>query len=45
MRTPLHRNFSTLITIISLLTAAEAVTFLLAALLHLGIPLGFSEPR
>ncbi|HEY7126266.1 MAG TPA: hypothetical protein VH540_20145 [Ktedonobacterales bacterium] len=45
MSTPIHRSFSTLITLISLLMAAEAVTFLLAALLHLGIPLGFSEPR
>lgn len=40
-----NRNVPPIITMISLLTFAEAVTFLLAALLHLGIPLGFSEPR
>ncbi len=42
-----NRSFSTVVTVISVLMIAEAVTFLLAALLHLGIqnPLGFSEPR
>ncbi len=39
------RSWSPVVTVISVLMVAEAVTFLLAALLHLGIPLGFSEPR
>jgi hypothetical protein len=39
------RSFPAVVTVISMLMVAEAVTFLLAALLHLGIPLGFSEPR
>jgi len=39
------RSFTTVVTVISVLMVAEAVTFLLAALLHVGIPLGFSEPR
>jgi hypothetical protein len=34
-----------IVTLISVLMVGEALTFLLAALLHLGIPLGFSEPR
>jgi hypothetical protein len=38
-------SFTTVVTVISVLMVAEAVTFLLAALLHVGIPLGFSEPR
>ncbi len=45
MNAPINRSFPTVILVISILTVAEAVTFLLAALLHLGIPLGFSEPR
>jgi fluoride ion exporter CrcB/FEX len=32
-------------TIVTVLMVGEAVTFLLAALLHLGIPPGLSEPR
>jgi hypothetical protein len=39
------RSFTTIVTVITVLMVAEAVTFLFAALLHLGIPLGFSEPR
>jgi hypothetical protein len=41
------RRWTTVVTVISVLTVGEAITFLLAALLHLGIqfPLGFSEPR
>ncbi len=39
------RSFTPVVTLITVLMVAEAVTFLLAALLHLGIPLGFSEPR
>ncbi|HKF35630.1 MAG TPA: hypothetical protein VKB35_01920 [Ktedonobacteraceae bacterium] len=39
------RSFTTVVTVITVLMVAEAVTFLLAALLHVGIPLGFSEPR
>jgi len=39
------RSFTPVVTLISVLMVAEAVTFLLAALLHLGVPLGFSEPR
>jgi fluoride ion exporter CrcB/FEX len=39
------RSWSPVVTVISVLMGAEAVTFLLAALLHLGIPLGLSEPR
>jgi hypothetical protein len=39
------RSFTTVVTVITVLMVAEAVTFLLAALLHLGIPLGFSEPH
>ncbi len=39
------RSFATIVTVITVLMVAEAVTFLLAALLHLGIPLGLSEPR
>jgi len=38
-------SFTPVVTVITVLMVAEAVTFLLAALLHLGIPLGFSEPR
>ena len=39
------RSFTPVVTVIIVLMVAEAVTFLLAALLHLGIPLGLSEPR
>jgi hypothetical protein len=39
------RSFTTVVTVIIVLMVAEAVTFLLAALLHLGIPVGLSEPR
>lgn len=41
------QRWTTVVTVISVLMVIEAVTFLLAALLHLGIqfPLGFSEPR
>jgi fluoride ion exporter CrcB/FEX len=39
------RSFTTIVTVITVLMVGEAVTFLLAALMHLGIPLGFSEPR
>jgi hypothetical protein len=39
------RSFTIIVTVITVLMVGEAVTFLLAALLHLGIPLGFSEPR
>jgi hypothetical protein len=39
------RSFTTVVTVITMLMVGEALTFLLAALLHLGIPLGFSEPR
>jgi hypothetical protein len=38
-------SFTTVVTVITVLMVGEAVTFLLAALLHLGIPLGLSEPR
>jgi hypothetical protein len=36
---------TTIVTVITVLMIGEAVTFLLAALLHLGLPLGLSEPR
>ncbi len=38
---------STVVTVIGVLMVLEAITFLLAAMLHLGIqfPLGFSEPQ
>ena len=41
------RRGTTVVKVISVLIVVEAITFLLAALLHLGIlfPLGFSEPR
>ncbi len=41
------RSWTTVVTVISVLIVAEAITFLLAALVHLGIefPLGFAEPR
>ncbi len=41
------RRWTTVVTVISALIVVEAITFLLATLLHLGIPipLGFSEPR
>ena len=41
------RRWTTVVTVISVLIVVEAITFLLATLLHLGIqfPLGFSEPR
>src|SRR5260370_26321869 len=39
------RSFTTVVTMITVLMVAEAVTFLFAALMHVGIPLGFSEPR
>jgi hypothetical protein len=38
-------SFTTVVTVITVLMVGEAVTFLLAALVHLGIPLGLSEPR
>jgi hypothetical protein len=38
-------SFTTVVTVIAVLMVGEAVTFLFAALLHLGIPLGLSEPR
>ena len=40
------RSFTTVVTVISVLIVGEASTFLIAALLHLGvpIPLGFPEP-
>jgi len=38
-------SFTAVVTLISVLMVGETVTFLFAALLHLGIPLGFSEPR
>jgi hypothetical protein len=46
IETTTHR-WTTVVTVISVLIVAEAITFLLAALLHLGVqfPLGFSEPR
>lgn len=41
------RRWTIVVTVISVLMVVEAITFLLAALLHLGVqfPLGFSEPR
>jgi hypothetical protein len=41
------RRWTTIVTVISMLIVAEAITFLLATLVHVGIPipLGFSEPR
>jgi hypothetical protein len=39
------RSFTTVVTMITVLMVAETVTFLFAALMHVGIPLGFSEPR
>jgi hypothetical protein len=41
------RRWTTVVTVISILIVLEAITFLLAALLHLGVqlPLGFTEPR
>jgi hypothetical protein len=41
------RRWSTVVTVISVLIVGEAITFLLAALLHLGVqlPLGFTEPQ
>ena len=40
-------RWTTVVTVIGVLMVLEAITFLLAALLHLGIqfPLGFSEPQ
>ena len=40
------RRWTTFVRVISVLIVVEAISFLLAALLHLGIqfPLGFSEP-
>ena len=40
-------RWNTVVTVIGVLMVLEAVTFLLAAMLHLGIqfPLGFSEPQ
>src|SRR6266487_1013922 len=40
-----HR-WTTVVTVISVLIVLETITFLLAALLHLGVqlPLGFTEP-
>lgn len=44
--TTAHR-WTTVVTVISVLIVGEAITFLLAALVHLGIelPLGFTEPQ
>ena len=44
--TTTHR-WNTVITVISVLIVAETITFLLAVLLHLGIPvpLGFTQPQ
>ena len=41
------RRWNTLVTVISVLIVLEIITFLLAALLHVGVqfPLGFSEPQ
>jgi hypothetical protein len=41
------RRWTNVVTVISVLIVGEAITFLLAALLHLGVqfPLGFSEPQ
>ena len=41
------RRWNTVVTVISVLIVLEIITFLLAALLHVGVqfPLGFSEPR
>ena len=41
------RRWTTVVRVISVLIVVEALSFLLAALLHLGIqfPLRFSEPR
>jgi len=46
IETTTHR-WSIIVTVISVLMVVETITFLLAALLHVGIqfPLGFSEPR
>ena len=40
-------RWTTVVTVIGVLMVLEAITFLLAAMLHLGIqfPLGFSEPQ
>jgi hypothetical protein len=38
-------SFTTVVRVITVLMVGEALTFLLAALVHAGIPLGFSEPR
>jgi hypothetical protein len=38
-------SFTIVVTVITVLMVGEALTFLLAALVHLGIPLGLSEPR
>ncbi len=46
IETPTHR-WSPVVTVISVLIVGEAITFLLAALLHLGVqlPLGSTEPQ
>lgn len=44
---PTIRRWPPIVTAISVLTIGETISFLLASLLHLGIPIwpGFSEPR
>ncbi len=44
---PTTRHWNTVITVMSVLIVAETITFLLATLLHLGIPvpLGFTQPQ
>ncbi len=46
VETTIHR-WTTVVILISILNVAEVITFLIAALIHVGIPipLGFSEPR
>src|SRR5260221_7703586 len=44
---PTTRHWNTVITVMSVLIVAETITFLLATLVHLGIPvpLGFTQPQ
>jgi hypothetical protein len=44
---PTTRHWNTVITVMSVLIVAEIITFLLATLVHLGIPvpLGFTQPQ
>jgi hypothetical protein len=44
IETTTHR-WNTIVKVISVLIVAETASFLLASLLHMGIQLGFSEPR